>query len=498
VVRVGGMPFAQNNDGFVYDAGGRPYRADDQGVLQPMSQMEYYFDMRRVSMQPDPLKTLTEFTAKTRDAFSKLSAEGDQAKIGDDLPVIHADNQYAVKLQPGSHQDLVQLFDPKAVVPVAALFEGREMSQHSTFATTAMSRYDQLDLELWHMQRAMTEAGDTSGVQGMQANREALFGLAKTYLEEHPSARPQNVEKLKLENSPLRFSSFSEAIKHTDDNKITLWRGDLALSKLIGAQPDYIPLRNDAKDDAKIRDSRGGTASVVAQLQSLSGTAEGTGFMSFTSDPLLLADEDFASKTTQQAISQSVTDRIDGVRKQAADSQGFLSHSVSTVVNLSDLIKDPKQVEALQTDLASQRALVSLRRIGPDSVQAQFYRRAFVSEVDKADCIPGINALGGIFEQEQEIHVDKAQGPGTIVKEYPVSALRTEEDAPKFEPKPHGVSNFPGVSPFAAYAKEAANKAAATAALAISPAPEAPPASPPPPASTIPAPDSLVAGQQAK
>jgi prophage maintenance system killer protein len=510
LVRVDGMPYAQGRDGLVYDAGGRPYRADDQGTLQPMSQMEYHLDMRRIAMQPDAAKTLTDFSQKTRDVFAGLAAKdgvtapGDKPPIGDDQAMMAADNKFQVNLSPGSHQDLVKLYDPKAV-KADTLFKsaGGAMSADSTLATTAMSRYDQLDLEMWHMQQAMDRCGDADGVKGMQQNRAALFDAAKGFLKENPSTKPPKVEALKLSTSPLRFNSFDEATKSIDDDKIMLWRGDLAAAKLMGVQADYIPLRADAKDDGATRESKGGTGSLIDQLNSLSGSAIGTGFMSFTSDPTLLADTGFASKTTSTLIDmaklakpvqaivnaklsqpgstleidslsdllgagigthrvlppgsldigsdshldanllkqvdsdymlpddtkKAIKDRITDCRKQSDSSQGFFSHSTSTVLNLSDLVKDPSAVQSLQDGAASQRAMMSVRREGKDQVQVNFYRKAFVAEVNKADCIPGINALGGGFEMEQEIHVDHKQAPTAIVKQYASSDLQEDKPA---------------------------------------------------------------------
>ena len=510
IVRVQGMPYAQGPAGLVYDAAGRPYRADDQGTLQPMSQMEFYLDARRLAMQPDPDQAIKDFSRTTRDAFARLAAKGDDAPIGarppigDDQPMIRGDNRFEVALKPGSHQDLVKLFDPKVLKPDSLFKSIGRMSADSTLATTAMSRYDQQDLEMWHMQKAMERCGDAEGAKGMSQNRESLFGMAKDFLKANPSQDPPKVEALKLQTSPLRFGSLAEAQKHTDDDKMTLWRGDLATDKYVGVQADSVPLRADAKDDAHRRDAHDGTASLMQQLDRLSGSSKGTGMISFTSDPTLLADESFAStpnmnwvpisslpkpiqalvnarlpqpgatleidklsdlvgaavgthrvippgsidigtdsqfdanllKNVDSAVDpdhrQAVKDRITNCRQQSdGGHQGFFSHAApSTVVNIGDLVKNSYGVSMLESTSASQRAILTLRREDNDQVKVTSFRRALVVEVNKADCIPGISALGGGFEMEQEVHVDHKQAPTAIIREYPSSALAPDQPKP--------------------------------------------------------------------
>ena len=302
-VEVDGLRWTLGGDGFVYDIAGRAYQANAEGKLQPMTQLEQYFAIRRLSAAPDPAGALEKFTSKTVEAFYRVKAEPTKAQgvFLSDVDAIKADNSYRLNLKPAGNEALIGLFDP-AKAQVSSLFKSINNNKSGTDQSFLISRYQQLDLEMWHVLQSLKSSGDAAGTEQLMNHRRALFTLAKTELQKaapavagapaspgNPLGFTQAYEKLAYENSPLSLPSLDQAIRAMGDDNIRVWRGDIFAVDKIGIYPDYLPTNPDAFDLAAIRGRNSGTASITSDLARVGGSSLGSGYLCYTSDLALLA-----------------------------------------------------------------------------------------------------------------------------------------------------------------------------------------------------------------
>ncbi len=296
-VEIDGMPYRQGDDGLIYDVAGRAYTADARGALQPMSQLAHYFAFRRAAQAQDPHQALARFTAATRERFQHLAQNPEHAaaaRVLSDVPAIRADNRFEVSLPARGNEALIALFDPAATAQ-DALFGTRNRLTHYSPLSMTLSRYQQVDLEMWHVEMGLVRAGDRAGAKAMRQHREALFDLAQSHAtalrrasEGTPDGFAFEHERQMWNHSPLRFSSFKAMVRRTGDRTMHIWRGDIAAAKRIGMWPDNVPFRENARQIAELRDARTGTVSLVRELEALAGKSGGTGYLSYTSNLELL------------------------------------------------------------------------------------------------------------------------------------------------------------------------------------------------------------------
>lgn len=296
-LRLNGEPFVQGDDGFIYSASGRPHLLQG-GTLQPLSQVEHLFIARRLWQLKDRQPALLAFTQASREAFAaaaKLPVGQAKITVGSELPAIKADNQFTLQLGKSGNEAFIGLFDLKKADPTQ-LFDpsGGGMTATRPFV---ISRHSQLDLELWHVQRALTRGGDLDGAKQLFKHREALFQLAKERLgkfkiegatAENPQGFSKEYERLAYEQSPLSFDTLGAAIQARGDDTVRVWRGDIILASAIGMHPDYSPFNPDAFQLAAQRQAKNGTASIVKELADVAGSSLGTGYLCYTTDLSLL------------------------------------------------------------------------------------------------------------------------------------------------------------------------------------------------------------------
>jgi hypothetical protein len=296
------MPYALGADGFVYDMAGRPHLMDAAGELQPLSQMTYYLVIRRVAQAADPLAALGELTQATRDGFAKVIADPSKAKLPDDTAAGDADNKYRAHVPRSVSAQLAAVFDPAKSTP-KALFGSKSGAPRYPLAF-AMSRYQQVDHELYLMQKGFERSGDKDGAGQLLQHRAKLFAMAKEHLGTlEPKGATYRYEELMLEASPLKFGSFEEYRSKRNDDKIILWHGQTGVAKLMGIHPDSRPGRPDAFAVAELREKRGGVGNMFAELSDVGGSSGGTGFQSFTTDLTLLAQKgSFADQTDRVEV----------------------------------------------------------------------------------------------------------------------------------------------------------------------------------------------------
>lgn len=319
---VDGRTYTQGRDGFMYDEAGRPHLFADDGELFPMSQLEHYFVVRRARQSADPRATLSEYTETSRRRFEALvgqpsgagstgaSRTEGQPRVRSDLQAIAADNTYRLELRPRGNERLVALYDFERTAAPELLFRHSEWPAPSV--TFAISRYLQLDLEMWHVQRALERAGDGGQARQLFAHRATLFSMAKRHLAgmvgaptaENPSGARFPIDRTAIERSPLAFETLEGAIAAHGDDRVMLWRGDIVLSRLIGMAPDYNPLNPDALQLAARRGARAGTTSIIADLDAVASDSLGTGYLCYTSDLAVLAQEGgFADRFSRATVS---------------------------------------------------------------------------------------------------------------------------------------------------------------------------------------------------
>ena len=231
---------------------------------------------------------LRSFTAGTHATYERLledPAAAAHLELTSDLSAIHADNDFRVEL-PGAHNEAyLELFDSSPVAS-SSLFKRPAEYSDGTQTSFALSRYQQLNLELEHVSAALARAKDKGGLAQLNGSREVLFDRAQEYLStladptrvsaENLRGFKYTYEKLTFDHSPLRFETWKRAASQSD-GKIYVWRGDKAFTKLTGVFADSIPFRPDSRALAKERDAQSGTANLFNELAAVGSSSMGTG-----------------------------------------------------------------------------------------------------------------------------------------------------------------------------------------------------------------------------
>lgn len=352
-LEVGGQVFAQGDDGFIYNDAGRPHELGPSGELVPLSQLEHYAIVRRAAQSNKPRRTLENYTGLSRIRFKQAVMDPQRrppVRAGSERAAIEADNTFTLRLKPSENERLVELYDFQKTSTPKLLLDPSWPSFKPGPSFT-VSRYQLIDLEMWHVQRALTAAGDTAGARRLFQHREAFFQMAKAHLESQldpkASKSPVGVKKayelLNIEQSPLAFRSLSAAIAERGDDTIRVWRGDVSTSSAMGMAPDYSFSNADAFELAARRGEMGGTASIVGDLASVSGSSLGTGYLCYTTDLALLARQHgFADKYNSMsvkldALPKVVQDAVKGALVQSQE-RGKGPSTVYTVDSLRSLL----------------------------------------------------------------------------------------------------------------------------------------------------------------
>lgn len=337
---IKGEVFLQHSDGFVYNTAGRPHTMSAEGVLSPLSQLEHFFIARRASQALHPNDLIGTLTETTRKAFAAAAeAQPGQAKVtvASELPAIAADNEFVLNLNKAGNEGLIGLYDLKNTADLTRLLTMPAADGGPRSQTFVISRHSQLDLEMWHVQKALEAGGDAKGARRLLQYREDLFGLAKQKLTDNkgPNATAQNplgfnktFQQLAYDESPLSFDSLASAIKARGDDDVRVWRGDVVMSSIVGMHPDYSPMNPDAFQLASMRGANKGTASIVGDLETVSGSSLGTGYLCYTSDLALLTGPDgFAERFSPlslsvKALPKSVQEGLKKTLTVPPDNQG--------------------------------------------------------------------------------------------------------------------------------------------------------------------------------
>jgi hypothetical protein len=340
-IEIERLPYTLGADGLIYNMSGRPHRVDAQGELQALPQLNHYYALRRIAQANNPVAALTVYTQTTRDLFSRLSSpQGQDAlkkmKAPQDLPAIRADDRLDLEFGPTGNDAYVELFDPAQSTP-EALF-GVAGHADGTAAAYAMSRYLQLDLELWGVHAALAvchdgQAGDSASAEKVKGYRAALHSAARAFLEQLKDAAYQSPIELQSADqllkslfhrgipnpgnplglhklgdllmyhlSPLRYASFDDYLAHEDDNTMFLWRGDRGTNRFLGIYADHNPSERDALTLARARSAHNGAETIIDAIEQDEESSRGTGLISDSTDASAAAT--FASSVGDGDISQ--------------------------------------------------------------------------------------------------------------------------------------------------------------------------------------------------
>lgn len=495
-ITIDGLKFAQGKNGFIYDQGGRSYNFDAEGNLQPVPQMNHYAAARRLGARTDKDQALLDFTARNRRLFANLCKNPEAAAkvtVASDTVAMKADNKYRIELPPTGNKEFVALFDVTKSESKKLFATEGSYGKSGTDSSFCMSRYSQIDLEMWHAQKALERAGDKDGVKQMLQHRSRLFEKAKHFLgtetgekavkgEDNPLGFTKGYEQAMYDKSPLRHASFEAYRKKENDDTMTLWQGAMGFVDKIGMHPDNNPRTADAMDIGDRRQKQGGTHNLIATFEKLEGSAKGAPAMCTTSDLALLAkDGGFADKSSsgtlkfdnmpkpvadliKRRLKEGETLRLDSfddllhtalgtmpkTPKDHVNIKGFTAEKLEDVlgtiynqekrakvkerfdqalesggqrgfkgfmrslfderpnfVKLDDIL-DKGEIKSLRARIGKDRDLMVITRseTSPDKeISITIHRRAYEMEVDKENCMPGIQALAGTFVNEQEVHV---------------------------------------------------------------------------------------------
>ena len=268
---------------------------------------------------------------------------------------------------------------------------------------------------------------------------------------DNPNGFHYRYEKLMFDNSPLRFGSFDEAVHGDNDAKITIWRGDYSIAKVMGMAPNNDVRLADAKGIAKQRAKRQQITNLYDDLTRLEKDAVGRQYISTTSD-LSLLEKAFASETNSTTVSLgSLPERVQKVI------QGWLSRPYKdadgndrTGMQVRDKLGIPGEIVTLQND--------------GSNVKITAPRKVYQIRLDKDAVLPGINAItpGADFESEQELH--------GLTRVTPFDIKSTKEAKTLGEEFPVVTPAAPAVDAAAAPAAPAADAAATPAAATDKPA----------------------------
>jgi hypothetical protein len=162
-----------------------------------------------------------------------------------------------------------------------------------------MSRYQQVDLELWSVHNALEAAGDVAGAKQIHDHRAALHSMARQYLaglkndiyvtQENPMGLKYLYELLEYEHSALHYETFDDYLRNEDDNKMFVWRGDRGTNMFQGINPDHNSQAPSALTMAHQRALRRGAENLIGELEHDEGSSNGTGFICTSTDASVAA-----------------------------------------------------------------------------------------------------------------------------------------------------------------------------------------------------------------
>ncbi len=411
-VSIDGMLFDVGRDGFLYNPSGRPHLVFGNEVV-PLGQLEHYVMARRLGALPteQAKELLQRITGEARALHGELTQGGSKRRLVvlDDDQARKADATYTLRPHRKVAELLVELTNIDQADPARLFFIPDERPEK--VAAGVMSRYQQIDLELWYVERGLRGVDADDLAHRVREQRAKLFTVAKQKVE---AARQKatgdslgftyRYEKLMWERSPLRFATLREAIDAEGDDSITVWRGDYSIARFLGMAPNNDPRQPDAKAVAKQRFKDGAIGLLWDELNRLEGSAIGRQYISLTTD-LGLLTASFADSQKAQTLNLSVL-------------PGFLARWVSRWAKPekaapepgADAAKAPASGEndadrVVKDSWGVPGTLFELRLREANKLEVKAQRKAFELRLDKDALLPGVRALGSqTFSHEQEVH----------------------------------------------------------------------------------------------
>jgi hypothetical protein len=409
---LGQLPFSQGADGFLYDVTGRPYLATET-ELQPLSQLEYYLLVRRLVAMPrhEAVTQLSELTAPNRRLLTAMesNALSQEFQVGDDSSARKADGQYAIRGK------------SPIVTTIASFLQLENLDSTNLFkipdangteVSSILSKYSQLDLEYWTVERALKKSNQTQAAAAVHKQREELFKRGQSALKdanhrglpsaENPQGFQFKYEEIMYQASPLRYPTLAKAIAGQSDSHVTVWRGDHNVSKLLGMAPYNSPQHTPARKHGEAQLKRHVVPHILQDLKKLESTGAGAHYTSHTSDLSLF--------TTQPAKKKAGQSPVPGALPKPG------AFGVDTPLGDSSQRDYP---EAKKGTLA-----------GDES------RKAFELKVPKSSLLPGMVSLSSShgLANEQGMHGLERVHRREIGKSYTVDEL-TSPFAPQASPK---------------------------------------------------------------
>ncbi|HEU0035247.1 MAG TPA: Fic family protein [Kofleriaceae bacterium] len=449
-ITLDGNPFDLGTDGLLYDPTGRPWVVEGNEVI-PLAQLEHYVFQRRV-LQAGPQgggEMLKQHTEQTRALYDKVAADPEAGKgivVRDDARARKADAEYKLAPDPEVAQMLAQMTDVGSLNP-SQIFAIGGGTGRGTVGSATISKYAQIDLELWYVERGLREGGHDELVQQVHQHRAKLFEMAKTHLAtgkdatrvsaDNPMGFHYRYEQMMYDTSPLRFGSFDEALAELGDKRITVWRGDYSFARIIGMAPNNDIRQPDAKKVASDREDKAQLTNLFDDLVKLEGSAVGRQYICTTSDLALLKSA-FANSQKSQTVSINMLPQMlkemilswmdpefpegtteaekQEARKQAIERGDSIVPAQGGGKEIKDTFGIPGTILTVK---------VVDRKSGQIQVTAP--RKAFELVLDKDALLPGVYALGGpSFEAEQEMHGLERVSPFSIKSTHAAEELGQE------------------------------------------------------------------------
>ncbi|MFZ5469433.1 MAG: Fic family protein [Myxococcota bacterium] len=448
-ITLDGNPFDLGSDGMLYDPTGRPWIAVGNEVV-PLAQLEHYVLSRRILQlgKESGTEVLKKITESTRALYDKVVADpsaGKNVVVRDEQSARKADAAYRIAPEPEVAKLLTELADVSKLDPVAIF---QISGAKGTAVSSAISKHSQMDLELWYLEKGLREGGYSELANQVVAQRAKLFELGRGLIEklkdpsrvspDNPQGFRYRYEKMMFETSPLRFSSFEEAVRKEGDRKLTVWRGDYSFSRLIGMAPNNDVRQPDAKAIAKERSKKGQLTNLFDDLVKLEGSATGKQYICTTSD-LALLTYNFANSQKSQTVNleglpevlkEQLFAWIDPDKgsapmtgEQQAQARKQAEERGASVLPGANGGKELKDALGIPGTIVTVRILDKER----GKIEVTAARKAFQLVLDKDALLPGVYALGGpSFVGEQEIHGLERVYPWSIKGAYTAESLREE------------------------------------------------------------------------
>jgi len=420
-ISVDGFPFGQGSDGFLYDVTGRPYLLNGT-TLKPLSQMEYYFIARRLHIlhRFKAMEKLSELTRTTREFTAQINSGELSAadySVQDDLSSRKADSEYGIRGDSFIAETLIQLMNLQST-DITNLFQVPRAK--GTPISSLLSKYSQLDLDHWQIEKAMKDAGNTSGAERVRVHRDRLFESAKAAFTTLLSHNDSNALEFQYEArmyaaSPLRFDSLQSAITADGDELTTIWRGDYAFVKALGMAPNNDPRQPAAKTNTRAGFEKNVLPHLLQDLKALERSGVGSHYLSHTTDLSLLTGK-FATKVKSATVHLDTLPRpvawgLESWVSEKAPGSGLLPPSMVGVI-AGKLLGIPGEV-------------LEIKRGPGRTLEVESSRKAFEMKVPKNSIIPGIVTLSQnhAFTNEQEVHGLERVSPLSIVATYTAEHL---------------------------------------------------------------------------